>query len=153
MNRIGKDEYYLSIAESVSQRSTCLRRRYGAIIVNNDEIIATGYNGAPRGEMNCIDCGYCEREDKNVPSGERYEICRACHAEQNAVISAARKDMIGGTIYIVGIEAKTGGYANPTPCLLCRRFIVNAGIVRCVGLVDGKPKDISLREVPRPAGK
>lgn len=144
MERVSKDLYYLGIAEQVAQRSTCLRRRYGAVIVNNDEIVSTGYNGAPRGEVNCIDCGYCEREANNIPKGERYERCRSVHGEMNAIISAARREMVGGTIYIVGIEAKDGSYANPAPCLICRRLIVNAGITRCVGMVNGEAEDISL---------
>ena len=144
MERVSKDLYYLGIAEQVAQRSTCLRRRYGAVIVNNDEIVSTGYNGAPRGEVNCIDCGYCEREANNIPKGERYERCRSVHGEMNAIISAARREMVGGTIYIVGIEAKDGSYANPAPCLICRRLIVNAGIIRCVGMVNGEAKDIPI---------
>ena len=144
MERVSKDLYYLGIAEQVAQRSTCLRRRYGAVIVNNDEIVSTGYNGAPRGEVNCIDCGYCEREANNIPKGERYERCRSVHGEMNAIISAARREMVGGTIYIVGIEAKDGSYANPAPCLICRRLIVNAGITRCVGMVNGEAKEIPL---------
>lgn len=143
MERISKGLYYLGIAEAVCQRSTCLRRKYGAIIVKNDQIIATGYNGAPRGETNCIDCGHCQREELNIPKGERYELCRAVHAEQNAIISAARSDMIGATIYIVGKEAD-GRYANPAPCLICRRMIVNAGIKKCIGMVDGKAVEIDL---------
>ena len=99
VKRESKEMYYLRIAEAVAARSTCLRRRYGAIIVKNDEIIATGYNGAPRGERNCNDCGFCQREALGVPKGERYELCVAVHAEQNAIISAARRDMIGATIY------------------------------------------------------
>ena len=143
-NRVAKDLYYLQIAEQVLQRSTCLRRKYGAVIVNNDEIVSTGYNGAPRGEANCVDLGYCYREANNIPKGERYEACTSVHAEQNAIISASRKEMIGGTIYIVGREVSNGAYANPAPCLICRRMIVNAGIVRCVGLVNGVPTEISL---------
>lgn len=143
MERISKELYYLGIAEAVCQRSTCLRRKYGAIIVKNDQIIATGYNGAPRGETNCIDCGHCQREELNIPKGERYELCRAVHAEQNAIISASRSEMIGSTIYIVGKEAD-GRYANPSPCLICRRMIVNAGIVKCIGMVDGKATEIDL---------
>lgn len=143
-NRVSKDEYYLKIAESTLERSTCLRRKYGAVIVNNDEIISTGYNGAPRGETNCIDTGVCERERLGVPKGERYELCVAVHAEQNAIISAARKDMVGGTIYIVGKEVTTKEYANPAPCMICRRMLINAGIKRCVGIVDGKVQEISL---------
>ena len=144
MNRISKDDYYLDIAKSVLKRSTCLRRNYGAVIVNNDEIISTGYNGAPRGEVNCINSGRCEREILNIPKGERYELCVAVHAEQNAIISASRDEMLGGTIYIAGREVATGKDANPAPCLICRRMLKNAGIKRCVGLVDGEPKEISL---------
>ncbi len=141
--RISKDQYYLSIAEAVAGRSTCLRRRYGAVIVNNDEIVATGYNGAPRGAANCVDTGYCQREALNIPKGERYELCVSCHAEMNAVISAARSDMIGSTIYIVGLE-RDGSYANPAPCIICRRLVVNAGIAKCIGMVNGEPQEISL---------
>lgn len=141
--RISKEKYYLSIAESVAQRSTCLRRRYGAVIVNNDEIVSTGYNGAPRGERNCVDCGVCRRDELRIPKGERYELCCAVHAEQNAIISASRKEMLGGTIYITGLE-KDGSYANPAPCIMCRRFIKNAGIVKCIGMVNGEPQEISL---------
>ena len=144
MARIDKDKYYCHIAEAVSMRSTCLRRHYGAIIVCNDEIVATGYNGAPRGEENCDDIGTCYRMIHNIPKGEQYEMCKAVHAEQNAIISAARRDMIGGTIYIVGKEMD-GSYANPAPCKICRRMIINAGISRCIGLVDGIPCEIDLR--------
>lgn len=134
MERESKDNYYLSIAESVSKRSTCLRRAYGAVIVKNDEIVATGYNGAPRGMDNCIDTGVCDRERLQIAKGERYELCVSVHAEQNAIISAARKDMIGSTMYIVGKEVKTGEYADSTPCLICARMIKNAGIERVVGI-------------------
>ena len=302
MNRIGKNLYYLGIARSVAERSTCLRRRYGAVIVNHDEIVSTGYNGAPRGEDNCCDTGLCRREALQIPKGERYELCLAgntrvsatgnlsiaieelatqgpssflvwamdlqagkptlayghlpretgfedvlreiaftggsaiqctedhlflvsdgtyrrakalrpgdqvagmrfgvngkripcpvaveyvgylihhgpvydltvpklenfavsldngtsvfvhncvsVHAEQNAIISASRKEMLGGTIYITGLE-KDGSYANPAPCIMCRRFIRNAGIVRCVGMVDGQPQEIPLTP-PDGAGK
>ncbi len=144
--RLEKNIYYLKIAEVVAQRSTCLRRRYGAVIVKNDEIVSTGYNGAPRGEVNCCDIGLCKREAMGVPKGERYELCTAIHAEQNAIISAARRDMIGATIYITGLETD-GSYANPAPCMMCRRFIKNAGIVKCIGMVNGEAKEISLEEV------
>lgn len=143
MNRISKDQYYLNIAKQVAKRSTCFRRRYGAVIVNNDEIISTGYNGAPRGEVNCIELGSCKRDEMCVPKGERYELCRSVHAEANAIISAARRDMIGGTIYITGLESD-GSYANPAPCIMCRRMIVNAGIAKCIGMVNGVPTAISL---------
>ena len=127
--RRDKVNYYLDIAESVTERSTCLRRQWGAVIVNNDEIISTGYNGAPRGRKNCNDLGYCLREKLNVPRGERYDLCRSVHAEQNAVISAARKDMIGATLYMVGKDAKTGEYVEKaSSCAMCKRVVINAGI-------------------------
>src|SRR5574344_2363370 len=108
MKRIDKINYYLDIAESTLERATCLRRVWGAVIVKNDEIISTGYNGAPRGRINCSDLGYCMREKLNVPRGERYELCRSVHAEQNAIISASRKDMIGSTLYLYGLDSATG---------------------------------------------
>ena len=133
MNRITKDNYYLDIAESVSKRGTCLRRKFGAIIVKNDEIISTGYVGAPRGRKNCCDENFCIRQELNVPRGERYELCRSVHAEQNAIISAARKDMIDSTLYLVGIENSTGEYVKDArPCSLCKRFVINAGIKKVV---------------------
>ena len=133
MKRIDKENYYLDIAETVLERSTCLRRRYGAIVVKNDEIVSTGYNGAPRGRKNCMDLGYCTREAMNVPSGERYELCRSVHAEMNAIISAARRDTLGATLYLAGREAKNGELLHDaTSCSMCRRVIINAGIDRVV---------------------
>ena len=133
MERISKENYYLGIAETVLERATCLRRVYGAIIVKNDEIISTGYNGAPRGRANCVDMGYCSREAMNVPRGERYELCRSVHAEANAIISASRRDMVGGTIYLVGRNAATGELLpDATSCLMCRRMVINAGLERVV---------------------
>ncbi len=129
MERTSKENYYLDIAETVIKRSTCLRRQYGAIIVKNDEIIATGYNGAPRGRRNCSDLGYCTREAMRVPRGERYELCRSVHAEANAIISAARRDMAGGTLYLVGRDAPTGELLHDaTSCSMCRRLINTAGL-------------------------
>lgn len=133
MNRVDKNNYYLDIAESVLERATCLRRVWGAVIVKNDEIISTGYNGAPRGRKNCIDLGYCQREKLNIPRGERYEMCRSVHAEQNAIISSARKDTIGSSLYMVGKDVKTGEYVkNAMPCMFCKRFIINAGISKII---------------------
>ena len=133
MERVSKENYYLDIAETVIGRSTCLRRRYGAIIVKNDEIISTGYNGAPRGRRNCVDLGYCAREAMRVPRGERYELCRSVHAEANAIISAARSECIGGTMYLVGRDAATGKLLpDATSCSMCRRTIINAGLERVV---------------------
>ena len=133
MERISKENYYLDIAETVIGRATCLRRCYGAIIVKNDEIISTGYNGAPRGRRNCVDLGRCTREALQVPRGQRYELCRSVHAEANAIISASRRDMVGGTIYLVGRDAQTGELlGDATSCSMCRRLIINAGLERVV---------------------
>lgn len=133
MERKDKINYYLDIAETVTSRSTCMRRKYGAIIVTNDEIVATGYNGAPRGRRNCMDIDHCTRDSLHIPSGERYELCRSVHAEANAIISAARRDMIGGTLYLSGINSKTGELlTDTTPCSMCRRQIINAGIRRVI---------------------
>lgn len=133
MERRDKHNYYLDIAETVMKRGTCLRRNYGSIIVKNDEILSTGYVGAPRGRENCIDLKYCMRDKLNIPRGERYEMCRSVHSEVNAIISAARRDMIGATMYLVGIEVKTGDYIlNANSCAMCKRVIINAGIERVI---------------------
>ena len=133
MERRDKINYYLDIADTVSARSTCLRRRYGAVIVNHDQIISTGYVGAPRGRRNCCDLGTCVREQLNIPRGERYELCRSIHAEMNAVISASREEMIGATLYLVGREVSTGEYIkNSVCCSLCKRVVINSGIERVI---------------------
>ena len=133
MERRDKINYYLDIAEVVAERGTCLRRNYGAIIVKNDEIISTGYVGAPRGRKNCTDIGKCIRIEKKIPRGERYEICRSVHAEANAIISAERSDMLGADLYLVGKEADTGEIvANSCSCAMCKRMIINAGIARVI---------------------
>ena len=131
--RISKENYYLNIAETVLERATCLRRVFGAIIVKNDEIISTGYNGAPRGRRNCVDMGFCTREAMKVPRGERYALCRSVHAEANAIISAARRDMVGGTLYLVGRNAQTGELLHDaTSCAMCRRMVINAGLSKVI---------------------
>lgn len=132
--RLGKDEYYVNIAHAVSERSTCLRRHYGVVIVNNDEIIATGYNGNPRGMKNCCEIGVCSKEDVNHNSSpDSYNICRSVHAEMNALISARRSDMIGATMYIYGFDVDEQlALDNPVPCPICLRMIQNAGIARIV---------------------
>jgi dCMP deaminase len=133
MARRDKTNYYLDIAETVLERGTCLRRSFGAIIVANDQIISTGYVGAPRGRVNCTDIGYCTREKLNVPRGERYELCRSVHAEANAIIHASRQEMLGATLYLVGKERLTDEYvANANPCSMCKRMIINAGIAKVV---------------------
>ena len=129
MKRVDKINYYLDIAESVAERGTCIRNNYGSIIVKNDEIISTGYTGAPRGRKNCMDLGYCTRKKHEMPSGKGYERCRSVHSEQNAIISAARKDMIGSSLYLVGINSRNGEYVTDNePCSFCKRMIINAGI-------------------------
>ena len=133
MDRRDKNNYYLDIAEAVSQRGTCLRKHYGAVIVKNDEIISTGYVGAPRGRKNCSDLNYCIRQKLAIPRGERYEMCRSVHAEANAIISASRESMLGSTIYLVGIDMEKGGYVeNGNCCSMCKRMIINAGISRVI---------------------
>ena len=149
MKRIDKNNYYLDIAESALERSTCLRRKWGAVIVKDDEIISTGYNGAPRGRKNCTDVGECIREKLNIPRGERYELCRSVHAEQNAIISAKRQDMIGSTLYLVGINASDDKYvASSMPCSMCKRFIINSGISKIV-IRDSKTKyrEVNVQEL------
>jgi len=145
--RRDKENYYLDIADSVSERSTCLRRRYGAIIVSNDEIISTGYNGAPRGRKNCSDLGRCTREELKIPSGQRYELCRSVHAEANAIISASRRDMIDGVLYLSGRDGHTGQLLRDTTCCsMCRRMIINAGITQVVARI-GDQGEIAVTPV------
>ena len=154
--RVDKINYYLDIAGTVAQRSTCRRRIYGAVIVQHDEIVSTGYVGAPRGRTNCLDLEYCIREKLQVPRGERYELCRSVHAEANAIISASRDQMIGSSLYLTGVEADTGEYVkNSNSCSMCKRMIINAGIetvyvrddkdnYRVVKVADWIEKDESL---------
>ncbi|MBQ8186303.1 MAG: dCMP deaminase family protein [Clostridia bacterium] len=131
MERISKHNYYLDIAQTVSERSTCLRKRYGAIIVKNDVIISTGYNGAPRGRKNCTDIGRCIREELGIPSGERYELCRSVHSEANAIIAAARENMLGASLYMSCTSPIDGSIiAGTNSCMMCKRMIINAGIAK-----------------------
>ena len=133
MGRRDKNNYYLDIAEMVAQRSTCLRRYYGAVIVNHDEIISTGYNGAPRGRKNCVDMNFCMRDHLGIPRGERYEMCRSVHAEANAIIAASRDQMLGATLYMACLDAKTGELMPGTcSCMMCKRQVINAGIERVI---------------------
>lgn len=132
-NRVSKENYYLDIAQTVCERSTCLRRRFGAIIVKNDSIISTGYNGAPRGRKNCDDLGYCYREKLGIPRGERYEMCRSVHAEANAIIAAPREQMLGSTLYMVCTSPVDGSVMpGTTSCMMCKKLAINAGIERIV---------------------
>lgn len=147
-------EYFIEIAKVVSTRSTCLRRQYGAVIVKDNVIIGTGFNGSPRGYVNCIDTGRCTRKELNIPSGERYELCEAVHAEQNAIINSPPERMKGATIYVAGFEADRSS-ADGRPCLLCSRMIQNAQIAGVVYLKkDGNIETIddilSLIQKPLP---
>lgn len=133
MQRIDKINYYLDIAETVLKRGSCIRRNFGAVIVNNDQIISSGYTGAPRGRKNCMDINCCVRRKFNVPRGERYEMCRSVHAEANAIIHASREKMLGSTLYLVGKEATTAKYVeNASPCSMCKRMIINSGIEQVI---------------------
>ena len=133
MARRDKINYYLDIAQTVAERCTCIRRNFGAIIVKNDEVISTGYVGAPRGRANCSDLGYCTREKLQIPRGERYELCRSVHAEANAIISAPRSEMLGADLYMACIDYQTGELvAGTSSCAMCKRLIINAGIARVI---------------------
>lgn len=129
MDRVSKHNYYLDIAQTVSERCTCLRRRFGAIIVKNDVIVSTGYNGAPRGRKNCTDINSCIRDKLQIPKGERYELCRSVHAEANAIIAASREQMLGATLYMACTSPHDGSLMSGTNCcMMCKRQIINAGI-------------------------
>ena len=133
MERVSKENYYLDIAQTVAERSTCLRRKFGAIIVKNDVIVSTGYNGAPRGRKNCSDLQFCFRDKMNIPRGERYELCRSVHAEQNAVIAAPRDQMLGATLYMACVTPEEGDIVGGmNSCMMCKRVILNAGIAKVV---------------------
>ena len=148
MARIDKVNYYLDIAQTVAERSTCLRRHYGAIIVKHDEIVSSGYNGAPRGRKNCADLGRCTREELNIPSGERYELCRSVHAEANAIISASRREMLGSTLYMACVNPDTGALIEgSTCCSMCRRQIINAGIEKII--IRDNDRDFRIVDVER----
>ncbi len=133
MERVSKINYYLDIAQTVAKRSTCLRKHYGAIIVKDDCIVSTGYNGAPRGRKNCSDLMFCMRDKLNIPRGERYEMCRSIHAEANAIISASREEMIGSTLYMASVDPQSGELIPGTSsCAMCKRQVINAGIEKVI---------------------
>lgn len=128
-DRVSKENYYLDIAQTVSERATCMRRHFGAIIVKDDVIVSTGYNGAPRGRKNCTDIAFCIRDKLEIPRGERYELCRSVHAEANAIIAAPRDRMLGATLYMVCVDPRDGSlYSGTSSCMMCKRQIINAGI-------------------------
>lgn len=132
-DRVSKHNYYLDIAQTVAERSTCLRKSFGSIIVKNDTIISTGYNGAPRGRKNCSDLCTCMRDELNIPRGERYELCRSVHAEANAIIAAPRDQMLGSTLYLSCLDSKDGSLVPGTSsCMMCKKLVINAGIEKVV---------------------
>ena len=135
MERPSKVKYYLDIAAAVAARSTCIRRQYGAVIVKNDTIVSTGYNGTARGLINCCDLNECYREAHNIPHGQQYEKCKAVHAEVNAIINASREEMCGAILFLAGFE-NGERMKNPTPCEMCSRMITNSGIRRVISCED-----------------
>lgn len=147
--RPNKVNYYMDIAKTVAQRSTCYRAKIGALILNQDQIIATGYVGAPRGTRDCLERGNCLREELHIPHGQRYEMCRSVHAEQNAIINAARAGvtLIGGDMYIYGERPENGELMSAIPCYFCKRMIINAGLSRVFSqMSDGSIKEFSVAE-------
>jgi dCMP deaminase len=130
--RPSAEENYLDVALKFAERATCRRRKYGAVIVNNKRVVSTGYCGAPKGEISCLELGECYREERNIPSGQNYELCRSVHAEHNATIFGTYIEMVGGTIYVAGMNAKTGELVSAKPCMMCRRDIINAQLKEVV---------------------
>ena len=144
VERPSKTEYYLGIAKAVSARGTCLRRRFGAVVVKDDRIVSTGYVGAPRGRKNCCDLGTCFRMENNIPSGTRYELCRSVHAEMNAIINASKEELEGGVLYLVGVEPDGTYTPNADCCSMCKRVIINAGIRYVIIATDNGHKRIDV---------
>src|SRR5574343_69082 len=137
--RLKKHEYYMNIAKAVAMRSTCIRRCYGCVIVKDDMIVGTGYNGSPRGEANCCDIGECLRNKHNIPSGKNYEMCAAIHSETNAIINAGRERCIGACLYVCGICPETKELLpEAIPCVMCEKLIKNAGIKEVIGRFNGE---------------
>ena len=126
--RVSKVDTYLNCSEVFAYRSTCLKRKYGAVIVKDDVVISTGYNGSPRGCENCCDLGECKRIKMNMHQGEGYGICKAVHAEANALLNCSREQTIGADIYLTGINPKDASIHAAKPCPLCARMIIQAGI-------------------------
>jgi len=129
-HKLSKDEYYMNIAREVSRKSTCFRRVIGAIIIRDDQIISTGYAGAPRKTKDSIEHGFCLRDKLKIPHGQRYELCRSVHAEQNAIINAARAgvSLLGGNMYLYGSIPGKDGPIDALPCFICKKMIINAGL-------------------------
>ncbi len=148
IKRPSKDQYYLKIAREISKRSTCFRARSAAIIVKDDVIVATGYIGAPRKTKDCLERGFCIRDELNIPHGRQYELCRSVHSEQNAIINAARSgaNVLGGDMYLYG-EKPDGEKFDALPCFICKKMIINAGIDRFIGsTADGSYKVFYIKD-------
>jgi dCMP deaminase len=149
MSRISKNEYYMNITKEVASRSTCFRAHHGAIIVKEDQIICTGYNGSPRKTKDCLERNNCLRDELNIPSGQRYEMCRSVHAEQNAIINAARSgtNLLGGTLYLYSEKLDSDGNSKiieALPCFICKKMIINAGLEK---LVSNTPGGLKIYEI------
>lgn len=147
--RISKHEYYLGIAKEVARRSTCFRRSIGAIIIRDDQIISTGYVGAPRKTKDSLEHGYCLRDKLKIPHGHRYELCRSVHAEQNAIINAARAgvSLFGGDMYVFGSITEEESPIDAFPCFICKKMIINSGLNRVIGsTADGKFKMFKISD-------
>jgi len=150
--RISKNQYYLNIAKEVSRRSTCFRRSIGAIIIRDDQIISTGYAGAPRKTKDSFEHGSCLRDKLKIPHGQRYELCRSVHAEQNAIINAARAgvSLLGGDMYIYGSKYKNNEPIDAFPCFICKKMIINAGLKKVIcSTSDGGMKIFEVNEWAR----
>lgn len=143
--RPGWDEYFIHIADAVSRRATCMRRKYGAVITKHNSIVSTGYNGAPRGMEDCLEVGKCTRKELRIPHGERYELCHSVHAEANAIIRASAEELENSTIYISGNDGE-GGYCQSEPCMMCKRMILNSKVARVV-YADGNGGYIAVDPV------
>ena len=147
------DNYFINIASAVSERATCLRRRYGAVITKQYSIVSTGYNGAPSGMLDCVEAGKCTRKEQNVPHGQRYELCHSVHAEANAIIRASAEELHDSTIYIFGTDCDEGPCLSE-PCMMCKRMILNAKVALVVycdgngGLLSVQPKTWLEGRVP-----
>ncbi len=149
--RISKEDMYLNCAETFAYRSTCLKRKYGAVIVKDDAVISTGYNGSPRGYANCCDVGQCPRMERRMHQGEGYGICRAIHAEANALLNCSRQQTMGAVLYLTGINPSDNSIHRAKPCPLCARSIIQAGIEKVVLRTGDGPDNYVVVKAGEPA--
>jgi len=141
LKRISKIDTYLNVAETFAYRSTCIKRKYGAVIVKDDIVVSTGYNGSPRGLTNCCDTGKCRRIELGMHQGEGYGICRAIHAEQNALLNCSREQTMGADLYLAGVNPADNSVHRAKPCPVCARMIIQAGIQRVIMRIGGGADD------------